>query len=112
MIDEMRKVLKELSEPWRCGDRTKCAIDRAAKECGLSFTRTRDIWYGNARRIEAEEYQQVMAARARKRVKVAKNELHELKTRIARLESLLASTDADFHSETLAALRDSSLRTD
>ena len=111
MID-LRRALKELSEPWRCGDRTKCAIDRAAKECGLSFTRTRDIWYGNARRIEAGELEQIEAALTRKRTKVAKNELHELKTRIARLEALLASTDPDFHSETLAALRDSSLRAD
>ena len=111
MID-VRKALKELSEPWRVGDRTKSAIDRAARECGLSYTRARDIWYGNARRIEAVEHEAIAGALARKKTKVARGELHELKTRIARLESLLASTDPDFHCETLAALRHSTLRTD
>ena len=33
----------------------KAAIRRASRRLGLSFTRTRDIWYGDARRIDAAE---------------------------------------------------------
>ena len=111
-MTDLRAALKELSEPWRCGDRVKSAIDRAAKESGLSYARTKQIWYGENRRVEAHELEKVQQALHRRRTKVAKNELHELKARIARLESLLSSTDPDFHSEALAALRNSAMRTD
>jgi hypothetical protein len=33
----------------------KAAILRAARRPGLSFNRTKDIWYGDARRIDAGE---------------------------------------------------------
>jgi len=111
-MTDVQAALKQLSEPWRCGDRVKSAIDRAAKEAGIPYARAREIWYGNARRIEAHELEKIQQALHRKRNKVAKNELLELKARIARLESLLSSTDPDFHSEALAALRDCALRTD
>lgn len=111
MID-VRSALKELALPCPLGDRVKTAIDRAARGAGLSYARARDIWYGNAARIEAHEVEKVEQALLRKRNREARNELHELKARLSRLEALLASTDPDFHREALAALRDSSLRTD
>jgi len=33
----------------------KAAIRRASRRLGLPFNRTKDIWYGQARRIDAEE---------------------------------------------------------
>jgi hypothetical protein len=33
----------------------KAAIRRASRRLGLPFSRARDIWYGDARRIDAEE---------------------------------------------------------
>jgi hypothetical protein len=33
----------------------KAAIRRASRRLGLPYNRTKDIWYGHARRIDAEE---------------------------------------------------------
>lgn len=99
-------MLRELSEPWPSGGRVKAAIDRAARRAGLSYWRAFDIWYGKARRIEDFERVQIAEAVETKRKEAARNELHELKTRLARLESLLVQTDPDFHGESVAALRD------
>jgi hypothetical protein len=33
----------------------KAAVRRASRRLGLPFTRTRDLWYGDARRIDAAE---------------------------------------------------------
>lgn len=54
--------LRQLAEPLHFGDRTKYAIDRAAKRAGLSYWRAFDIWYGKARRIEVHEVQGINAA--------------------------------------------------
>jgi len=95
--------LRELSEPWPSGSRVKAAIDRASKAAGITYWRAFDIWYGKARRIEPFEHAAVAAALDRKRKEAARNELHELRTRLLRLESLLVQTDPDFHRASLAA---------
>lgn len=56
--------LRRLAEPLQFGDRTKYAIDRAAKRAGLSYWRAFDIWYGKARRIEEHEAQNIETALA------------------------------------------------
>ena len=109
---DARQMLKELALPCPLGDRVKSAIERAAKEADLPYERARKIWYGEARRIEHHEFQKIEQAAQRKRMRMARNELHELKARISRLEALFSSTDPDFHSEALAALRHSTMRTD
>ena len=93
--------LKELSEPWPTGSKIKQAIDRAAKAAGLSYWRTFDLWYGKARRVEDYEREAVAAALDKKRREAARNEFHELKTRLAILESRLNQVDPDFHRETI-----------
>lgn len=103
----IQKALKELAEPRPGGDRTKQAIDRAARRAGLSYWRTFDLWYGKARRIEPFEIDAITDALQRKRKEATRNELHELRTRLARLESLLAQTDPDFHRPTIDRLRES-----
>lgn len=95
--------LRELGEPLHP---VKAAIDRAARAAGLSPTRTFDLWYRKARRIEPHEQDAVAAALDRKRREAARNELHELRTRLLRLESLLAQSDPDFHRPSLAAHRE------
>lgn len=99
-------LLRELSEPWPSGGRVKAAIDRAARLAGLSYWRAFDIWYGKARRVENFEHAQIAEALDKKRKEAARNELHELRSRITRLESLLVQIDPDFHRESVAALRD------
>lgn len=92
-LGEAAQALKELSEPWEMGDRIKAAIGRAAHRAGLSYSRAFDLWYGKARRIEEFERAAIAEALEQKRDQEVRNELHELRIRLARLESRLAQKD-------------------
>jgi hypothetical protein len=81
-------------------------IERAAKRAGLAYWRAFDIWYRKARRVEQYEIDAISEALTQKRKEANRNELHELHTRLARLESLLAQADADFYRPQIVALRD------
>lgn len=90
-------ALRELAEPWPSGSRVKEAIHRASRLSGLAYWRCSDLWYGKARRLEAAEMTAIADAVEKKREREARNELQELRTRLAKLEARLASTDEDFH---------------
>jgi hypothetical protein len=92
--------LKQLSEPRLAGEPKKSAIARAAKLAKLSYWRAWDIYYGKARQVEHYEIERIEAALDRKIRLEACNELSQLRLRLARLETLLVQTDADFHSPT------------
>lgn len=94
---EFSEALRELSEPWVPGDRVKAAIARAARLSGLSYWRAFDIWYRKARRIDAHEAAQISEALRIKREKAVANEYFDLKTRLAKLESLLVQTNPNVH---------------
>ena len=98
-------ALQELAEPSARGDRVKAAIERAARLSGLSYWRTFDLWYRKARRVEDYEISAINEALAKKRAEEARNELQELRLRLARLESLLVQTDPDFHRPHVGALQ-------
>jgi hypothetical protein len=104
-MTDIAAQLRELSEPWEMGDKIKAAIDRAAKRAGLSYWRTFDLWYGKARRIEQYEIDAVQAALVEKKRLETRNEVHDLRRRLAILESRLARVDEDFHREEIGALR-------
>jgi hypothetical protein len=104
-VSDIAADLRTLSEPWHRGDRIKAAIGRAADASGLTYWRTFDLWYGKARRVEHYEREAVAAALNKKRKEEARNELHELRSRLARLESLLVQSDPDFHRETITQTR-------
>lgn len=104
-LTDVSAALRELSEPWERGDRIKAAIARAARAADLSYWRAFDIWYGKARRIEPAEVDRIQAALQRKSKERTRNELHELRTRLLRLESLLIQTDPDFHRENVDQVR-------
>lgn len=91
-------LLRELSEPWAAGERMKSVLDRTSRMARLSYWRTFDIWYRKARRVEDYEVAQIKEALRIKREKAARNELHELKFRLAKLEASLSARDPDFHS--------------
>lgn len=97
--------LRDLAEPAPRGDRVKSAIQRAAKAAGLTYTRAFDIWYGKARRIEADEAQRITQALQKKSEEEARNEFYDLRSRLLRLESILVSTDPDFHREDIDLAR-------
>src|SRR6188768_2488121 len=104
-VGDAAAALRELAEPSALGDRIKAAIDRAARRAGLSYWRAFDIWYGKARRIEPSEIDAIEDALLKRRKEVTRNELHDLRTRLARLEALLVQTDEEFHRPELDRLR-------
>jgi hypothetical protein len=58
-IDEARTLVRRCAEPRPAGDLVKVAIFRASRRLDIPFSRVRDIWYGDARRIEAHEMDQL-----------------------------------------------------
>jgi hypothetical protein len=97
--------LRDLAKPREHGEKISVAIDRVAGLCGFEFWRTFDLWYRKARRVEESERQAVTAALREKQTKAARNEFHELKTRLAILESRLNQIDPDFHSPAIDQAR-------
>lgn len=55
MCSEASSLVRRIAEPRRVGDSIKIAIGRAADKLGWGYSRTRDVWYGRARRIDATE---------------------------------------------------------
>ena len=98
-------MLRELSLPWAAGERMKSVLDRTSRLARLTYWRTYDIWYGKARRIEPYEIEQIAEALRIKTEKAARNEFHELKIRLARLEASLSARDPDFHSPDIDHIR-------
>lgn len=95
-MSEAAIMLRELSLPWETGERIKSILDRTSRLAKLSYSRTYEIWYGRARRIEPSEIEQIAEALRIKNERAVKNELHELRTRLARLEATV-SKDSDFY---------------
>ena len=58
-IDEARTLVRRCAEPRPANDSVKAAIRRASQRLEIPFSRTRDIWYGDARRIDAHEMDQL-----------------------------------------------------
>jgi hypothetical protein len=54
-IDEAQTLVRLCAEPRPAGDQVKAAVRRASQRLGIPFSRVRDIWYGDARRIDADE---------------------------------------------------------
>ena len=102
VANEAGLLVRRVAEPRPIGDSIKAAIVRTARRLGFSYTRTRDIWYGNARRIDAAEMDRLREYAGRREAQIAIENMVVLRER-------LASTDARFHSTTIAAL-DTALR--
>jgi hypothetical protein len=98
-VSEARALVRRIAEPREVGDSVKAAIVRAARRLGFRFHRTRDLWYGDARRIDADEMDRLreLAAKAEARTAVAN---------LLALRNSLAQADPDFHRPTIAALDD------
>ncbi len=104
-VEAAREFLRELADTIEAGE-TKRAIERAGKLANLPYWRAFDLWYRKARRVEEFEQEAIAAAVAKKRKDDARREFQELRTRMARLESLLAQSDPDFHRATIKQVRD------
>lgn len=99
------QALQELAEPRPGGDLVKRAIERAARVTGLTYTRAWDIWYGKARRIDADEAERIADALQKKREEEARNEIHDLRTRLLKMESRIAAEAANRTSAVLGGVR-------
>ena len=100
-------LLHELSKPHGEGEKTPSIIERTARLAGLSYSRCYEIYYRRARRIEPAEVARISEALEKKKRLDTRNELSELRLRLARLESLLVQTDPDFHRPTVDLMRQS-----
>ena len=54
-IEEARALIRRCAEPRKLGELVKEAIFRASRRLEMPVSRARDIWYGDARRIDAHE---------------------------------------------------------
>ena len=95
---EMTTLLKMVAAPAEPGESVKMVIGRASRRLGWPWGRTKRLYYGEARRIDAEEMD-LARADARKRSQKlalaieAKHEYEELTARIARVEALLGNAN-------------------
>ena len=99
------EALRELSEPRSREEKIVTIIARCAHLAGLSYSRSYEIYYGRARRIEPEEIVRIQEALDQKNRRDMRNELSELRLQLAKLEARLLSTDADFHRPTIDLVR-------
>jgi len=97
---------KYLAEPISRGEKIRVVIERAARLTRFHYWRAYEIWYGRAK-ITIEERDAIAAAAKAKREKETRDEFQELKVRLARLESRLVQTDAEFHRENISGLQQS-----
>lgn len=80
-VAEASLLVRKVAEPRPVGDKVKSAIRRAAQRLGWPFSRTKDIWYEDARRIDAHEM----------------DALRGLAERYANIAATLRYQDEDFH---------------
>jgi hypothetical protein len=79
----------------------------AARKLGWRYSRTRDVWYEQARRIDAGEMDQLRRTMDARKLQEATNEYRDLRARIARIEAALLASDEDFHRPQIDALQQS-----
>jgi hypothetical protein len=96
-VSEAQTLVQRVAAPRGVSDSVKAAIVRAARRLDFPFTRTRDIWYGHARRIEAAEMDRL-------REEAAHVEARLLVSNLLVMRERLSKTDEGFHRDTIIAL--------
>ena len=99
-IDEAQTLVRRCAEPRPAGDLVKAAIRRASQRLDLPFSRVRDIWYGDARRIDAEEMDRLRQGAQNAEIAQAVAGIEALKNRM--LESNLPASRQVFAALTAA----------
>lgn len=85
------------------GRNVKDRIRRASACLGWSFSRTRDVWYGDPRvSISVDEMRDIEEAAG---VKYGRAEVRSLEELIAKADALLDGPEADFHRPFVDAFR-------
>ena len=106
-LAEASWLVRQAAEPRPVGDSVKAAIRRAAHRLGFSYSRTKDIWYADARRIDAHEMDALRRkARERDQEEIARVEAVAAVDRLVALREALAQADENFNQPYVAALDD------
>ena len=103
-ISDAMRLVRIAAEPRPVGDSKKSAIDRAARKLDWSFTRTRDVWYGTARRIDVREMDALRSLEQERDLAAERAEQRRHLQQLAALRAKLQFDDADFHAADIAAL--------
>lgn len=82
-VSKAKSLVRRCAEPCPAGDSVKEAVNRAARRLGFSHSRTRDIWYGTARRIESHEMDQLRDCAQRSEIASAVAGLQVLRDSLA-----------------------------
>jgi hypothetical protein len=93
--------------PAKGGATISARILATARNLGWRYNRARDVWYEQARRIDAREMDQLRAAREARKLREASDEYKELRARIARIEAALIAQDENFYRPHVDALEQS-----
>ncbi|OYU91839.1 MAG: hypothetical protein CFE29_03030 [Bradyrhizobiaceae bacterium PARB1] len=94
-------MLKSLVEPWRPGEFLKDVLERCMPLTNLKYSRLYEIWYDRAKRVEPHEVKAIADALAKKNKGEVWREITELKSRLARLETIVAGSDEEFGQPTV-----------
>jgi len=79
-------------------------INTTARRLGWQYSRTKAVWYEDARRIDAREMDALRAAIRARETRILAHDYREQAERIARLKAALAVVDEEFHSEQIAGM--------
>jgi hypothetical protein len=94
---EAQTLVRSIAEPRAVGDSVKVSISKAARRLGFSFSRAKDIWYGDARRIDAAEIDKLRELAGQRRLLLARQSVLELR-------HALAGSDEGSYREVVASL--------
>lgn len=95
-----------LKETWPNGG-VGARILKASRDLRWRFGRTRDIWYEQARRIDAREMDQLRAAKRTHEIEEARHDYQALRARISGIKAALAVVDEEFHRADLDGIEQS-----
>ena len=98
-ISEAQSLVQRVAGPRAGGDSVKSSIVRAARRLGFGFTRTKHLWYGDAKRIDAAEMDRL-------REEAGRVEARLLCTNLLVMRERLSKTDSRFHEHAITALDD------
>jgi hypothetical protein len=100
---EAQSLLREYISPPIAGESVKQRIWNAARRVGFTISRTHTLWYGNARRVDATEIDQLRAAAVKKAAPVTADNVNgkdfgaiviELQSKISELQSQIKRLDS------------------
>ena len=106
-MSDISADLRELSKPHGDDENMPDIIKRLMRATGFKkFSRVYEIYYGRAKRVSDSERVRVAQALQKKREEATRNELHQLRFLLERMESRLSQADPEFHRPSVDAIRD------